>query len=363
MDRPPDRPQPTDDEVGAYAYTLFSNLAGAVTAAMVHLGDRLGLYTALAEAQGPVTAGDLAGRLGLHERWVQEWARNQGAAKLLEVDDDERLSLSPAGVAVLANPEHPAYGAGSFHHLPETVAAVRHLPESFRTGLGVDYDAHGRATAEGMARGFDPWYRTHLVPTVLPALDDMADRLTNGADVVDVGCGGGGAALLIGAAFPASRVRGYDISAHALTVARQRGAATGATNVEFHDPRTEPVPGDGSVTLALTLDCLHDMTDPAATARAIRAALADDGTWLLVDIKAHPTYAENVERNPMASLMYGLSVLSCLSSSLSEPDGAGLGTLGLTPAVAEGLARDAGFTRFRRLDVDHPINAFYEIRP
>ena len=123
------------------------------------------------------------------------------------------------------------------------------------------------------------------------------------------------------------------------------------------------MPTDGSADFVVTFDCLHDMTDPAGIVRAIRAAMADDGTWLLVDIKARETFAENVERNPMASLMYGISVLSCMSSALSEPGGAGLGTLGLSAAKAEQLARDAGFTRFRQLDLDHPINALYEIRP
>jgi hypothetical protein len=123
------------------------------------------------------------------------------------------------------------------------------------------------------------------------------------------------------------------------------------------------MPTDGSADLVVTFDCLHDMTDPAGVVRAIRAALADDGTWLLVDIKAHDTYAENARRNPMASLMYGISVMSCMSSALSEPGGAGLGTLGLSARRAEQLAGDAGFTRFRPLDIDHPINALYEIRP
>jgi hypothetical protein len=113
----------------------------------------------------------------------------------------------------------------------------------------------------------------------------------------------------------------------------------------------------------VTFDCLHDMTDPAGVVTAIRAALAEDGTWLLVDIKAHDTYAENARRNPMASLMYGISVMSCMSSALSEPGGAGLGTLGLSARRAEEMARAAGFTRFRQLDIDHPINALYEIRP
>ena len=124
------------------------------------------------------------------------------------------------------------------------------------------------------------------------------------------------------------------------------------------------MPTDGSADFVVTFDCLHDMTDPAGSgARRSVPRSADDGTWLLVDIKAHDTFAENVERNPMASLMYGISVLSCMSSALSEPGGAGLGTLGLSAAKAEQHRRDAGFTRFRPLDIDHPINALYEIRP
>lgn len=364
MGRPEERAAAAAPEaVGLYAFSLFSKLEGAVTAAMVHLGDRLGLYRALAEADEPLTADALAGRLGLHERWVREWAYNQGAARLITIDADERLSLTDEAVAVLAVPDHPAFGMGSFHHLPETIGALEALPEVFRTGIGLDYDAYGPGCAEGVARGFEPWYRTHLVPTVLPLLDDVVARLEAGAEVIDVGCGAGGAAMLIAEAFPASRVRGYDISQHALEQAEARRHEAGLDNVSFHDPRQAPPPADGSVALALTLDCIHDMAQPEPVIRGIRRALADDGTWLLVDIKARPTYAENVERNPMASMMYGISVLTCLSSSMSEPGGAGLGTLGLPPEKAEAMAAEAGFTRFRRLSVDHAVNAFYEIRP
>lgn len=363
MGRAEERAAAADPQaVGLYAFTLFSKLEGAVTAAMVHLGDRLGLYRALADAEVPLRTAELAERVGLQERWVREWAYNQGAARLVVVDADERVALTPEAVAVLAVPDHPAFGMGSFHHLPETIGALEALPEAFRTGIGLDYDAFGPGCAEGVARGFEPWYRTHLVPTVLPLLDEVVARLDAGAEVIDVGCGAGGAAMLIAEAFPASRVRGYDISQHALERAEARRVEAGLDNVSFHDPRVEPPPADGSVALALTLDCIHDMAHPEPVIAGLRRALAADGTWLLVDIKARPTYAENVERNPMASMMYGISVLTCLSSSLSEPGGAGLGTLGLPPERAEAMAVDAGFSRFRRLDVDHPVNAFYEIR-
>jgi len=351
------------EKVGLFSFLVFSKLEGAVTSGMVHLGDRLGLYRTLADAIEPLTTAELADRLGLDERWVREWAYNQGAAKIVGIDDDERLSLSPEAVAVLADPDHPAFGMGSFHHLPQTMAALEHLPESFRTGLGLDYDAHGPEYAEGVARGFEPWMRAHLLSTVLPALDGVDAKLRDGATVVDVGCGAGGVVLELASSFPDSQVIGYDISAFALARARERAAEAGIANASFTDPRDAPMPTDGSVDLVVTFDCLHDMTDPAGMVRTIRAALADDGTWLLVDIKAHDTYADNARKNPMASLMYGISVLGCMSSALSEPGGAGLGTLGLTAGRAEQMARDAGFTRFRGLDIDHPINALYEIRP
>lgn len=356
-------PELDPEKVGLFAFLVFSKLEGAVTSGMVHLGDRLGLYRELAEASGPLTTAELAARLGLDERWVREWAYNQGAAKIVTIDDDERLSLSPEAVAVLASPDHPAFGMGSFHHLPQTMATLERLPAAFRSGLGLAYDEHGPECAEGIARGFEPWMRANLIDNVLPVLDGVVDRLVAGAQIADVGCGAGGVALVLASTFPASTVAGYDISRHALERARARQAESGLDNVAFHDPRESPLPADGSIDLVTTFDCLHDMTDPAGMAQAIRAALADEGTWLLVDIKAHETYADNARRNPMASLMYGISVLSCMSSALSEAGGAGLGTLGLSAARAEQMAREAGFTRFRRLDIDHPINAFYEIRP
>jgi hypothetical protein len=132
--------------------------------------------------------------------------------------------------------------------------------------------------------------------------------------------------------------------------------------VRFVDPRDEPLPDDHSVDFVTTFDCIHDMTHPQEMIVSIAEALADDGTWLLVDIKGRETFAENVEKNPMASLMYGISVLSCMSSALSEPGGAGLGTLGLPASKAREMAAVAGLSRFRTLDVEHSVNSFYEVR-
>ena len=351
------------DKLKLYSFQLFSKLEGAVTAGMVHLGDQLGLYEAMKSAGAPLTTTELAERTGLHERWVREWAYNQAAAKLIEVDDQERFSLSAEGEAVLATPNHPAFGAGSFHRLPVLMESLDRVRESFLTGLGHNYDSQGPEGAVGIERGFEPWNNAFLLPTVLPALDGVVDRLTSGAKVVDVGCGTGSAVLLMAAAFPKSSFVGYDISRHALDRANEKLAASGVTNVAFHDPRASPMVTDHTVELVTTFDCMHDMTHPQQMMESIRSALAADGSWLLVDIKALDTFEQNVRKNPMASLMYGISVLSCMSSALSEPDGAGLGTLGLSATVAREMAERAGFTRFRKLDVEHSLNAFYEIRP
>jgi len=355
------------DALKMMSFTVFSKLEGAVTAGMIHLGDSLGLYAELARRQEPVTVAELAASLGLHERWVREWASNQVAARIVSCNDMADpalpLHLTPEAKCVLARPDHPAFGMGMFHRLPQTMGALNEMPESFATGLGHDYDSHGPEGAVGIERSFEPWNQNFLVPAVLPALDGVRDALERGIKVADIGCGAGGAAILLAETFPASHVEGYDISLHALERANVRRKESGVGNVEFHDPREHPVAQDGSYGLVCTFDCIHDMTHPFEMMQTIRRALADDGTWLLVDIKALDTLEQNVSRNPMASLLYGISVLSCMSSAMSEPDGAGLGTLGLSEARAREMALAAGFSRFRRLDVDHSVNAFYEVRP
>lgn len=353
--------------VKLFSFLVFSKLEGAVTSGMIHLGDRLGLYRCLASTKEPMSISELASRLELHPRWVEEWAHNQAAAKIIvhsrSDEGTELVSLSPEGRIVLADETDPSFGMGMFHRLPQTMESLRHLPNSFRTGLGLDYDSHGPEGAVGIERSFEPWSNAHLLPTVLPALDGIVSRLEAGASVADIGCGAGGAAVLMGRRFPASRISGYDISRYALERAGHKLAEAGLDNVNFLDPRRDPLPDDESLDLVTAFDCIHDMTHPAEMMSAIRRSLKPDGVWLLVDIKALDTYEENASANPMASLMYGISVMSCMSSAMSIEGGAGLGTLGLPESKARSMASDAGFSRFRRLDIDHSVNAFYEVRP
>ena len=363
---------PDPDKLKMFSFLLFTKLEGAVTSGMVHLGDQLGLYSALAQSPTAMTTTQLAHATQLNERWVREWAYNQASARLISVNntpseipaiEDDQFFLSPEQVAVLADPNSPAFGMGMFHRLPQTMAALNKMPESFRTGVGHDYDSHGPEGAVGIERSFEPWTNANLIDTVLPAINGISETLASGATVADIGCGAGSAVLLLGRHFPKSSFVGYDISQYALDRATDKLNASGLKNVSFHDPRNQPLPTDNSIDFITTFDCIHDMTHPAEMMHAIRAALKPTGTWLLVDIKAHNTFAMNAQKNPMASLMYGISVLSCMSSAMSSPGGAGLGTLGFSANTAEAMAKDAGFSHFARLDVDHSINAFYEIRP
>lgn len=345
-----------------YAKLVFGALGGAMTSAMIYLGDRMGLFRALAGA-GPTTSAELAARTGLDERWLREWLHQQGAAGVLLHRGGDRFELPPEGVATLVEETHPACGIGFFSQLPQMIGIAEKLPESFRSGLGLNYDALGPEGARGIERGIAPWFRALLVPFALPRVPGVVAQLEAGIDVADVGCGAGVALLTMAKAFPKSRFHGYDISQHALARAEANRAEAGVANATFHDAAVDPLPGDGRFAFVTTFDCLHDMTDPSGVIRQIRRAIHDDGTWFVADIKAQPSYEANVQKNPMAAMMYGTSVLTCMSSALSEPGGLGLGTLGLHADLARKLAEDAGFTQFESLDLGHPVNAFYVVKP
>ena len=350
------------DAVRAFMKRVFDNMGGMVVSGMIYLGHHLGLYHALRDADG-VTSEELAQQTGLHERWVREWLHGQAAAGLLEYRGDGRFVMLPVARLVLAEEHSPAFAAGAFAALPQQMAVLERLQQCFRTGIGLPYDVFGPQGARGIEGMLAPWFRTMLVPVALPQLDGVVDKLVAGAVVADVGCGTGVALVEMAKAFPQSQFHGYDISQHALALAERYAREAGVSNVAFHDAQRAPLPTDNRFDLLTTFDCVHDMTDPAAMMRAIRHALKPNGTWLIVDINAKPTFEENLARNPMAAMMYGLSVLSCLSSGLSEPGGAGLGTLGFSEPVARAMTAAAGFTRFRRHHFDNPVNAYYEVRP
>ena len=351
-----------DDAVRLFAFRVWSYKQGEMVALMIHLGDRLGLYRALAGA-GPLSAADLAGRTGLQERWLLEWLRSQAAAGLLQSTDGETFSLPPEAVPVLADETSSVwFAAGAFQGGVAAPEVVDRLADAFRTGIGLSYDDLGPSAAHNVERMLGPWSRLALVPVILPALDGVVERLRAGGRVADVGCGAGVAVLAMAEAFPAARFEGFDLSAHAIERARTRLAEGGLTNAGFHIREAADLPADPPFDLVLTLDCLHDMPRPAEAVAAIRRAIAPDGVWLIKEIRAGASWADN-QRNPLLAMMYSTSVATCMSSALSEPGGAGLGTLGLDRSRLETMCREAGFTHFEVHEFDDPANLYYEVRP
>jgi SAM-dependent methyltransferase len=349
------------DKVARFALRVWSYKQGEMVSLLIHLGDRLGLYRAL-DGAGAVSAEELADRTGLDSRWLREWLRGNAAAELLSSEDGERFELTPVGAMVLTREEDSLqFAAGAFGPPPEP-ALLEGLADAFRTGIGLPYDSHGPAGVHVTERMLGPWARLSLVPTIIPALDGVHERLASGTLVADVGCGAGVALTALAQTYPRSTFHGYELSRRAVERARERVAQAGFTNVEIIDRRAEELPDGADYALVLTLDCLHDMTRPDAAAAAIRRAIAEDGTWLVKEIRCDDTWDGN-RRNPLLAMFFGFSIASCMSSALSEPGGAGLGTLGLPPRALKRLGCDAGFTRFRMHDFEDPANLYYEIRP
>jgi len=344
------------------AEQVFDILGGALVSAMIYLGDRMGLYQALSGA-GAMTSEALAQKTGLHERWIREWLQGQAAAKLIDYKGEGRFELSPESALVLANENSPFFLAGGFCALPQQMAVLNLLPESFKSGKGLTYDQLGPEVNRGVERLLAPWFRTQLVPSALPKLDGVVGKLQTGAKVADVGCGSGVALIEMAKAYPRSTFHGYDIAKIALARASENAKQAGVGNINFHDAKVDPLPGDASHDFITTFDCLHDMTRPDLVMQAIRKAIKPDGTWLIADVHGQPTFEGNLTDNPLAPVMYGFSVLCCMSSALSEPGGLGLGTLGFPEPVARKMTAAAGFTRFTTRDFENPINAYYEVRP
>lgn len=348
------------DAVKLFSFKVWTYKMGEQVSLMIHLGDRLGLYSTMV-GRGPISSQAIAEATNLHERFVREWLLGQAAAGLIERTSEGEFELGQVQAAVLADEQNSmAFAAGAFRGGLEP-AVLDRIADAFRTGIGVTYEQQGPNAAAGLARMTGPWSRLALLSTVLPALDGVVGKLTTGASMVDVGCGGGVMITTLAQAFPNTRCVGYDPSAAAIALATKRATDMGLTNVSFVCAGGEDIPRDSNFDLVSTFDCMHDMAFPGRTAAAIRRAIAEDGTWLIKDIRSSGDFDRD-RRNPLLPLFYGFSVTSCLQSAMSEPGGVGLGTLGLHASAAQELSEAAGFSRFTTHDLDDASNLYYEVR-
>jgi 2-polyprenyl-3-methyl-5-hydroxy-6-metoxy-1,4-benzoquinol methylase len=335
-------------------------VAAGFNCAVTVLGDRLDLYAELANA-GPASSQELANRTGLHERWIREWLHHQACIGQLEYEEG-RFSIGAEAHAVLVDESSPAFLMGAFDSAISVGPAVSKLEEAFKTGLGMSYDEHGPSCACAIER-MGAFTKNHrLVPTLIPLIEGLSGQLDAGIRVADVGCGGALSTIAMARCYPHSSFVGYDISEHALSRARDNVIESGLPNVEIKNPIEDPMSEVGPFNFVTTFDVIHDTPYPADLIRDIHAALAEDGIWLCEDIRGFETFEENLEKHPLAAMLYGFSVMVCMNSGMSATDGAGLGTLGFTEGVARDMTGAAGFASFDRLDVDNPMNSYYVLR-
>jgi SAM-dependent methyltransferase len=338
--------------------TFVGEVAAAQSAACAYLGDRLGLYEAMAGA-GPITAAELATRTGTLERYVLEWLRNQAAGGYVAYHGDETFELPPERAAVLADRDSATYLAGFFEVLAASWAATDRLVDTFRGEAGLGWHEHDPRLHHGVARVFGPMYRSQLVSHWIPALDGVREELEAGALVADVGCGLGVSTVAMAKAFPASRFVGFDYHAASVAEASRGAAETGVGDrVAFEVADASSFPGEG-YDLVCVFDALHDMGDPLGAATRCRAALRDDGTLMLVEPMAGDDLAENL--HPVGRLFYSGSALVCVPTSLAQEGQAGLGAQAGEQRLRDVLA-SAGFSRVRRA-VETPFNLVLEARP
>ncbi|WP_419841899.1 class I SAM-dependent methyltransferase [Candidatus Poriferisodalis sp.] len=358
--RTAERREVDPDRLKQFSFQVWTYKKGEMVSALLHIGDQLGLFAALAAAQ-PATSHDLAAATELSERLVREWLYGVAAGGLVE-HHDGAFTMSPEAEALLVDEEGSLHFAMGAFRGGLGDDALELILESFRTGIGMTYEQQGPRAAAGLARTTGPFSRQNLTSVILSGLDSVTAKLERGAKVLDVGCGAGVSACLIAQEWPNAEVVGLDPSGTAVRQAQERAQSHGLANATFVEAAAAEVPATGDVDLALAFDCLHDMPRPDVALRAIRAALDGDGTLLIKDIRSKGDF-ELDRRNPMLAMFYGFSVTSCLQSALSEPDGMGLGTLGLHPQVAREMTTAAGFTRFAEHDFNDAANLYYEVRP
>lgn len=338
---------------------MVGDLGAAANAPLMLIGDRLGLYKAIAES-GPLTSADLAERTGTAERFVREWLGAQAAAGYVTYDPAaDAYAMPPEQAMVFADEDSPVYLAGLFESLYAMMVAEPKIREAFRTGEGVGWHEHHPCLFSGTERFFRTGYRAHLVQDWLPALDGVVEKLARGALVADIGCGHGASTIIMAQAFPDSRFNGSDYHDASIERAREAAADAGvADRVQFEVASAAAYHGSG-YDLVTTFDCLHDMGDPVGAARHVRETLAPDGTWLIVEPFAGDALAENL--NPVGKLYYAASTMLCTPASLSQEVGLGLGAQAGEARLRE-VVTQGGFSRFRRA-TETPFNLILEARP
>jgi SAM-dependent methyltransferase len=347
------------DKLMTFLGQVIGELGATVNAGLIVVGDKLGLYKAMAGA-GPLTSGQLAEKTGTSERYIREWLNAQAAGGYVTYDPaTQRYELPAEQAMALADENSPAFVAGAFELATATLKSIPHIEEVYKSGAGFGWHEHDEGVFTGCERFFRPGYNANLVSAWIPALDGVEEKLRVGARIADVGCGLGASSRLMAESYPRSKVTGFDYHKESIELARKEAREAGIDGrLTFEVAPAAKFPGTG-YDLVTVFDCLHDMGDPVGAAKHIKQSLAPDGTWLIVEPKAGDKVEDNL--NPVGRAYYAFSNFLCVPSSLSQEVGLGLGAQAGEKRIHDVITA-AGFTRFRRV-AETPFNLVYEARP
>jgi len=351
---------PVDEaKLHAFLGQAITEMGAAMNAALIVLGERLGLYKAMAGA-GPLTSAQVAEKTKLNERYVREWLSAQAAGGFLTYDADAKtFTLPPEQAFALAMEDSPVYLPGFFYIVSAVMKDVPKIEEGFRTGKGVGWHEHDHELFHGTEKFFRPNYRAHLVSEWIPALEGVDTKLKAGAKVADVGCGLGTSTILMAQAYPKSTFVGFDYHDRSIELAREAAKRAGLSDrVKFEVAMAKNYPGNGYDFVAF-FDCLHDMGDPEGAAGHVLRSLGRDGTWMIVEPFANDRLEDNL--NPIGRVFYSASTTLCTPASLSQEVGLALGAQAGEARLTKVL-QDAGFTRVRRA-AQTPFNIILEAKP
>jgi 2-polyprenyl-3-methyl-5-hydroxy-6-metoxy-1,4-benzoquinol methylase len=350
---------PDQHKLNSFVDRMIGDLGAIATGPLVLLGDRLGLFRAMRDGD-KITARELAERTGTHERYVREWLAAQAAAGYVSFEDadEAHFYLNPEQAAVFADENSPAFMVGAFEVRAASWIDEPKVADAFLSGKGVGWHEHSRCLFRGTERFFRSGYNANLVSSWLPALEGVVDKLGDGAQVADVGCGRGASTILMARAFPKSHFTGFDYHPDSIDHAREAAAEAGvSTNTTFEVAPAKSYPG--KYDLVAFFDSLHDMGDPIGASAHVLETLTPDGTWMIVEPFANDELSDNL--NPIGRIFYAGSTMFCTPASLAQEVGLGLGAQAGETRLRQ-VVTAGGFKRFRRAAATR-FNMVLEARP
>lgn len=349
-----------EDKLNALLGKFVGDLGATMHAGSIVIGEKLGLYKAMATPNERITSAELAERTGTNERYVREWLNANAAGGYIEYDAErDGYYMTDEQAFVMTSENNPAYLPGAFILATAALKAVPKMIDRFKSGEGLGWHEHDGDLFCGTELFFRPGYIANLVTSWIPALQGVEEKLKEGAKVADVGCGLGASTILMAQAFPNSEFVGFDYHDKSIEQARAKADAAGVGDrVKFEVASAQNFPGS-EYDLVTFFDCLHDMGDPVGAARHVRQSLKSDGTWMIVEPFANDEAKDN--HNPVGRVYYSASTLICTPASRSQEVGLGLGAQA-GEARLRGVANEGGFNQFRRA-TETPFNLVLEARP